>query len=435
MASSNGLANIEAFLKTLYTSNKIQEQVYTEFPLLGAIPKFGGGSGEFEVTPAIIGAPQGMARTRATAQTIAGGVNGSKIKGIKWICNWGDLAQSLTITDKEIAASSGSASFFQQLEKRYAMAVQEANRWLAYAVIADRGRALASGTISAGVITLAVAMDATKFEIGSAIQASANDGTSSGHSLLGSGSIGYVTAVDPVSGTITVSASASSTTAGTPSGWTGTMYFFFAETFGAGGTTNEIIGGGGLLSWIPATAPTAGDSFNGVDRSVAPYRLAGLNVPSGYLTGKSMADKFRTAAMYANTVGTSPGLTHFYCNPEDWLSLAIELENRGIYDLSMSGGADITFNVKALSITTSTGNVPVIADRTVPKGTVLGLTMPKDGSNIYIKSLKDSSIMKLMGADGQRLLRHATEDSYEMRWVGYSTLVVSAPGYCVRFAV
>lgn len=435
MASSNGLSNIEAFLKELYSSSKVQEQVYTEFPLLGAIPKLGGGSGKYEVIPAIIGAPQGIARTRATAQAIAAGVNGSKIKGIDWICNWGDLSQSLNITDKEIAASKGQASFFQQLEKRYSMAVQEANRWIAYAVIADRGRSLASGTITSGVITLATAMDATKFELGSAVQASAGDGTSNAHTLLGSGSIGYVTAVNPEAGTVTVSASASSTTAGTPSGWTGTMYFFFAETFGTGGTTNEIIGGGGLLSWIPSAAPSSGDSFNGVDRSVAPYKLAGLRVPSSYLSGKSIADKFRTAAMYASTVGTSPGLTHFFCNPEDWLSLAIELENKGIYDLSMKGDNKVTFNVKALAIVTSTGAVPVVADRTVPKGTVLGLTMPKDGSNIYIKSLGDASLMKIMGEDGQRLLRSATEDSYEMRWVGYSTLVVSAPGYCVRFAV
>ena len=94
-------------------------------------------------------------------------------------------------------------------------------------VLGPSGMWLFRGTISSGVITIdsrdlkAIAYIEVRAD---QLQASANDGSSSAHSLLGSGSIGYVVSAtgrfSTTSATVTVSTSFGGSAA-TPSGWTG----------------------------------------------------------------------------------------------------------------------------------------------------------------------------------------------------------------------
>src|SRR5690606_37988352 len=113
--------------------------------------------------------------------------------------------------------------------------------------------------ISTNTITLTEADDVRNFKIGMTLIASANaDG-----STPRTGSA-VVTAVDEDTGTVTVDSAAGITS------FANSDYLFRK---GDPGTCVD-----GLEVMFPLTAPTTGDSFRGVDRSVDVRRLAGCRV-------------------------------------------------------------------------------------------------------------------------------------------------------------
>ena len=79
------------------------------------------------------------------------------------------------------------------------------------------------------------------------------------------------------------------------------------------------------------------------------------------------------------------------------------------------------------------GVVEVIGDRAAPYSTGYALTMPKDGSNIQMKSI--DGFPHIIREDGLELLRSGTANDYEHRIAAYPAFVVKAPGWNGRFPV
>ncbi len=260
-------------------------------------------------------------------------------------------------------------------------------------------------------ITLANINDVVNFEVGMVLNTSTADGTS------GAKKAGTVTltAVDRDAGTLTASGN-----------WTAGIataavndYIFQNGDFEA---TKQ--GLSGLAAWIPAVAPTAGDSFFGFDRSVDPVRNAGVRYTAG--AGGPIEETLIQCAARLAREGGKPDTV--VMNPIDVANLIVALGSKVIYDRSSSVDMpDIGF--KLPSIVTPSGPLEIISDLNCPQGRGWMLT------------LKTWSFETLLGAprilnlDGNDMRASATSDSYIFRIGYYGNLFCEAPGWNAYFAL
>jgi hypothetical protein len=424
-------STVTNFLKSKYVDGAIPKQVIDQFPTFARIPKRTDGGGDQLISSVLIGRPQGIGNTLAIAQ--AGAAQGSALqdlKGRKWIVQWGDYSASVYIDDKSIKASrNNETTFLNWLNDEIDQLQQQYMEHMSTLLFAEVGRYIGVGTISTGVITLATPADIIKFPLGAMLQASANDGSSSGHSLLGAGSIGYVIAQDEGAGTLTVASAAGSSTPATPASWASTMYFFRNGDFGGGGAPGTIYQG--LGAWIPPTAPVGGDSFNAVDRSVAPAQLAGFRLLAADVAGLSTKQRLTKLLTLMNTRGTTPGVTDVILNPEKWQVLADEVQATGWRMLGEKAETEINYSTIRVAIG---GKVlEIVSDRHCPYATAYALTMPAKGSNICLWSMDELPF--IVREDGLEIFRSSNANTYEHRLQGYPALLVKAPGWCGRCPV
>lgn len=259
---SSGISNftaLQAILKEYYGPQQVKNLVYRRNKWLAMLHKEEDWSGITVPIPVVYGNPQGGSATWSSANT---NVSGSSM--IRFIMGWTQDYELVKITNLvNLATRNDAGAFLKAVQNEMNGGLRTAENRLAGSLFRSSTGTIGTGTISTGVITLTDTMNITQFEKNMVLEASATDGGAG----LGSTSLGYVIAVNRSSNTLTVSTT-STGTAGTPSGWTGTMYFR------AAGDNNLKING--LSDWLPVTAPTTGDSFNNVDRSVDPSRLAGI---------------------------------------------------------------------------------------------------------------------------------------------------------------
>ena len=427
MAST--LTTFDAFLKEEYAdASAVDRLVYKDHPCLDMYSKKDNDGGDQFVHPVLIGNPQGLGPTRTIAQSgSTQAFAGANTRGKKWVVPWGTYAASVEIGDQVIDASKQNFGAFLRNEKEEIDGLYRAfGDTMGYYIFADSGRHLAVGTESTGVITCSAGTetDIANIEVGQRLVASANDGTSSGHTLLGSGSLGYVFAVNKNAGTFTVATSAANAaagTAGTPGSWTGTMYFFREGDFGP--TGNTIFHG--LGAWIPSSDPTS-TSFNGVDRTEDITKLSGVRLTSGETSGLGLEQRLKKLVTKMAGRGGVGMPSHIFVNPEKWQQLADSLESRGTRPLDGGTGK---FGYKKLELVAGGGMVQVYADRFCPVGTAFALDM----SVCKLHSL--SGFPKILNGDGLRMLRKSDSDNYEFRLVTYPGHVVASPGKCGRVAV
>jgi hypothetical protein len=432
MGASTALTN---FLKTKYDKGAIPREVVQEFPFLDAVPKFTDGGGDYFVTGVVIGNPEGLGATLAIAQAnaaMAGTL--SDFKGKKWIVPYGDDSGVVYINDKDIKrARHNEDAFFNWFDEEINGIWRSFLTRHSTLMFSETGLYIASATNSTGVLTLTNPADVVNFAIGMTLQASSDPGDGSGgNTLLGSGSIGYVFAVNANTGTVTVATSANNAvagTAGTPGSWGSSLIYLFRQGDYQGGATPNVIYKG-LGGWIPPTDPTTGDSWYNVDRSVAPAKLAGFRLTAADVAGMSLRKRIKRACAILNNRGTTPGATHVVINGEKWQDLADELESQGIRILD--GQKQYGFGASSIALSAGGKVVEVIGDRFCRSNVGFALTMPKDGSNIVMKSLRAFPHVIGQGTDGLDMLRKTDSNDFEHRGVAYPAFCVAAPGWCGR---
>lgn len=411
------LAQFDAFLKEYYTKDKIEALTYTDRPLYGNIKKEPDQSGDLYVHPVIVGNPQGHASTRAKAQAGASQAGtGANVVGKKWTVLYGDYADSVEINEKTIAASRNDVGSFLRHEKLEIDRLHEGFADIfGFYVYAHAGMALGSGTISTGVITLVNADDIVNYEVGQILVASANDGSDSSHTLLGTGSEGFVIAINKGAGTLTVSAT-SGGAAGTPTGWTGTMFFFRSGDFGGAGATRIMLG---LQAWIPSSDPSA-TTFEGVNRTSHITALSGVRLPAADYA--NMGIEQRCKLLVTRMAGRAGSRTPkaIYMHPEKWQVLADSLESRGQREVGVKEGK---FGYTKLVMATGGGFIDVFSDRFCPSSVIWALNTD------YIKLGSYESIPKVVNGDGLMMLRKSTTDDYEYRLRSFPAFAVPCPGY------
>ena len=390
-------------LKELYPEQRIAELVFKNHPLMALMPARTDFFGRQFFVPIRHGKPQGRSHTFASAQTDE---FGSLYEGFT-IDRVNDYGVAVITGEAAEAAESEPARFIETLQAEMDGSLSTLGDNMALGSYTNTGGARGvAGSVSTDIITLADPEDIVFFEVGMLITSDADDGTTGGPAATPGSRI---ILVDEDAGTLTV---ADITDMGTP---TGGEFLFVVGDFG--------LDVAGLDAWLPAVAPTGGDSFFGVDRSVQPARLAGIRFDGG--SGTIIDALINANARLRRSGGR---VSHFFMNPIDVATVELALEGRKVInDVPSPTFNGISF--QALGVMMSTGTVPLIADPDCSPGVAYGLQLDTWSR----ASLREAP--RIFDGDGLRFLRLGNSDGFEIRTVARWNQYCTAPGFNVRIDI
>jgi len=377
-------------------------------------------AGKYIPCPLVYGTPQGRSATFSNAQG-----NQTAPYDVSFFVYRASNYQLVTITNELIEATKDDiGAFIDQVKLNMDTGFRNISNDLAHDLFApatgERGQI---SSISTGVIVLTNANDIVNFEVGMTLVSYSVSGQTPTQST--SAALGYVIAVNRSAGTVTVSDTSISGSAGTPTNWS-TSFKYLAVQGDINFTSNGLRPGNalkiaGLSYWLPTTAPTSGDSFWGVDRSVDPTRLAGVRFDG---SSESIEEALIDAASLVAREGGMPDMC--FMNFASYAALEKSLGAKVQYVDVKHEEADIAF--AGIRVHAPYGPITVIPDRSCQPQTayLLDLKVWK------LRSLGKMPHILTYGVEGLQGLRVGTADALEVRIGYYGNLVCSAPGWnCV----
>lgn len=308
---------------------------------------------------------------------------------------------------RQTANSKGA--FVEAFEFELDSAMDAMKRNMGYEPYLNGGGAIgqisATSNVATDTITLANINDIVKYEKNQPLVTSIADGTSGAVKL---GQV-IVESVDRDLGTITVTAAAWNDPAGIPLA-AANDFIFTAGDFG--------LGIKGFEAWIPATAPTFGDSFFGLDRSVDAVRLAGSRQDLRQLGPEEQVQK-----MCQVSVRNGGKISHIFQNDLDFLALILALGSRRIV---VNTEVDAAIGFEGVKVATGVGTVEVYSDYNNTQGVGWGVDLDK-------WELKGPGQFPFIDArDGQKILREDSADAYEGRIIAYYQMISKKVAGSVR---
>ncbi len=388
------------------------------------------GSGTSFHEPVIVSNPQGLGADRASAQLGAeSGAAGADSVVAEWNLPYGDYAGSVLIRHKDIAAGGDvpDGSYMKPFGLQTDGIIDELGEVMDSYILSEPGKSLGvynGNLISTGVLTLtgdAAETQIMNFNLGSIWQTSANDG-SGAHSLLGSGSLGYVIGVNYDDLTVTFATSAAlavAGTAGTPTGWDAadtTVFLFKNGDFqGTSGNTPTFIIDS-FADWIPSAAPGS-TLFMGVHRAVD-SRLGGARLTATQASGLSTEERIKKLVTKLNSTFGGKGEKLVVMESIQWQKLASVLEKRGQRPLD---GKTANMGYQYLHLQTGRGSAKVISAPKCRPDVFWAFEIDK----WTLRTL--SGFPEVMKSDGFQMLRKATSDQYEFRIVAFPHLSTPYP--------
>jgi hypothetical protein len=400
------LTAMNAALKELYDGQTVENLVYADNPLAALIPKKTDFGGKYKPIPIITGASQGRSATFSNAQGNQSAVNIESFL-LTRVSDY-SIAQ---IDNQTMLASRTDKMAFLEGSK---VVIDGALRSLTLSMASAQYRSgtgsigqIATGGITAGVITLANAADVVQFEVNMTLQANATDGGTPRATL------GYVVAVNRSLGTVTVSDTAQGGAAGSPVGWIAGDYLLVQ------GDNNAKMSG--LAAWVPAASPSA-TTFFGVDRSQDVTRLGGVRYDGS-------AQSIEEALIDGSSLLAREGgkASHAFMNFASYSALEKALGSKVQY-VDLKGPADIAF--RGIQINGANSMIKVIPDRNCIPQTAFLLQLDTWAMN----SLGDAPQILRYG-DGLEMLRVYNADAGEVRCGYYGQVACNAPGWNCNVAL
>lgn len=179
----------------------------------------------------------------------------------------------------------------------------------------------------------------------------------------------------------------------------------------------------GLDAWLPSTAPTAGDSFFGTDRSTDAVRLAGVRYDA---SGQPLEEGLNNCSARLFREGATP--SHVLLPLEKYSELQNSLGSKVQYvNVTSKDVANISFT--GIKVISPKAVMTVLPSAFLPADVGYMLTM----DTWALRSLGEH-IRPLM-LDGTKMLRASGADAYEARFGYYSQVGCSAPGWNARIAL
>ena len=398
------LSSFSPALKILYSGKKVENLTYKNRPTYAMVAKNKDFYGESYKFALIHGNNQRRSALFATAQA---NTSTSKVKAFN-LTRAKDYAFATVSNEVMEASENDKGAFLKALTTEIDGAFSSMADSDAMSIFGDGGGTIAqiaaAQNLALTVMTLRNSDDVHKFEIGQALQfASAKTG-----GTLRVGSL-TVTAVDRDAGTVTLSAALNTIAAITASD-----YVLMAGDYDA-----KLKG---FAAWLPETAPTAGDNFFGVDRSVDPVRLAGIRFDGSALPIEEALIKC-SARMYKE--GARPD--NVVLPVDKYSDLEISLGTKVQY-IQQAAYGNANINFQGIKLSTKQGVLNVFCDPWLTDPVGYMLTM----STWELVSLKDP--IRFLMQDGLKMLRVNDADEAEARIGGYKQLGCHAPGWNARIA-
>lgn len=395
------LSAMNAALKELYDGQVVENLVYADNPFLAMVKKNTDFGGKYKPIPIITGVSQGRSATFSNAQG-----NQSPVQVQSFLLTRVQDYSLATIDNQTMLASrTDKMSFLEGSKILIDGAIRSCTNSIASGIFRSGTGSIGqvSGSVTAGVITLSNQNDIVQFELNMVLQANVSDGGATPRTALG-----YVIAVNRSAGTFTVSALGLGGAAGTPSGWSSGDYLLVQ------GDLN--LKPSGLAAWLPFTAPTAGDNFYGVDRSVDTWRLGGGRYDG---SSQSIEEALIDGSSLVAREGGKPksGITNF----ASWGALEKSLGAKVQYVDAM-GPANIAF--RGIRVHGANTTIDVFPDRNCQPN--FGYLL--DMSTWALEGLGDVPQILRYG-DGLEMLRLANADAGEVRVGAYYNLRTNAPGW------
>lgn len=393
------LSAAAAALKVYYSTQRVVQLTYKDAPLYAMIPKHKDFFGKSMPLPMRVTNPQGRSATFATAQA-----NKTPSKYRDFVLTRNHDYSLASIDSETIMASESNAGAFLKLAiAEIDGAIESLRRSVQIDLFGDGSGARAQvGSVSQAnnTITLSNVEDVVRFEAGQQIVVwSAKTGGSQRIYETGV-TVAGISGVDRDLGILTMDEDITANVTIVANDW------LFVE----GDRGNKFKG---LQGWIPDTAPAPSDSWFGVDRSLDATRLAGVRVTS---SNKPIDEALIDAARRLGREGHSPDVAVLsftkYASLEKTLGTKIRYT-----DVSVAG-----FSFRAIELPGPSGTIKVFADKDCDEDHGYMLTL--DTWGLY--SLKDT--IQVLDLDGNRMLREATADAYEVRVATFLQLGCDNPG-------
>ena len=394
-----GAAN--AALKELYDDQKIANLVYKNNPFLAMVPKMEEFGGKYMPIPLIVNTSQGRSATFSTAQSQQTAATVESF-ALTRASNY-----SIAQIDNQtmLASKTDKMAFINGATVVIDGAIRALTNSLATQIFRSGSGAI--GAVGAwnsvtGVVTLSNPSDVVNFEVNMTLQ---TRNPTSG--AVTSSASGFVVAVNRSAGTITISGSMG-----------GSAGFAWGPSVG---DTINVLGDynlalKGLSGWLPTTAPTSGDSWFGVDRSVDPTRLAGVRFDGSQ---ESIEEAVIDASLLVAREGGNPDVCIMPFS--SYAALEKSLGSKAQY-ISFDGPAKLYY--PGILINGAAGQIKVFPDRSCTAKTAYLLQM--DTWKLY--SLGPAPHIAKY-ADGLEMLRVYNSDAAELRVVSYANLGCNAPGF------
>lgn len=417
MAIYASTSNQVAALKELYTGDDyMKDLVYKKNPLMALIPKDespSGFAGKYIPVPLQFGNPQGRSANFANAQSnqTAPSLASFFVYRVK---NY----QLATIENELLEATKDDAgSFVREAKLVVDGSLRNLSNDLALDLYGDgSGRRGTMSSISTGVIQLSDAAEVVNFEVGMALVSYSISGATRTQST--GAAVGYVIRVNRTAGIVTVSATAGGA-AGTPTNWSTSFPELGVQgdvAFGAITTQTQLNKITGLAGWFPSTAPSSGESFWGVDRSVD-SRLYGT-IAQG-TASETIEEALIDAASQVAREGGQPDMC--FMSFASYAALEKSLGSKVQYVDVRHEEADIAF--AGIRIHAPYGPITIIPDRNCPARKAYMLQM----DTLKLRSLGKAPHLLTYGSEGLDGLRVGNADALEMRWAFYGNLICNAP--------
>ena len=395
------LSAMNAALKELYDGQVVENLVYADNPFLAMVKKNTDFGGKYKPVPIITGASQGRSSTFSNAQG-----NQSPVQIESFLLTRVADYSIATIDNQTMLASKTDKMSFLEGAK---LVIDGAIRSITNSVASSLFR---SGTGSIGkigsistsgsgpyisAITLSNANDVVQFEVNMYLVATLTDGGAA------SSDVGVVTKVDRSNGIVTISTSAS------PSVTWAANSFLVVQ-----GDLN--LKPKGLAAWLPVSAPTSGDNFFGVDRSVDPTRLAGVRYDG---SAQSIEEAIIDASSLLAREGGKPNV--MIVSFASYAALEKALGAKVTYT-ELKGPAEIAF--RGIMINGANSMIKVFPDRNCQALTGYLLQM----DTWCLEGLGEVPQILRYG-DGLEMLRVSNADAGEVRVGAYYQLRTNAPGW------
>lgn len=392
------ISTASAALKAYYSDQRVQMLMYKDAPLWAMLQKIKDFYGKNYPLPLCVSNPQGRSATftNAQAQKTPSVFRDFTLTRSK------DYALASITSEAIMASETNPGAFLRLATREIDGALMSLKRSIAFSCYGDGSGSLAAvsavnSAATPSVLQLTNVEDIVKFEVGQLLQVKNTAGAA--HVFATGITTATVAAVDRDAGTITtdVAGNAGSTVVATD-------LLYVVGDYNAKFT--------GLAGWIPGTAPAA-TAFFGLDRTLDPTRLAGVRVVSG---GKPLDEAFIDAARRVGREGGTPG--NAFMGFSRYASLEKTLGSRVIYDEVEIAGVGF----RGMKISGPSKSITVMADRDCPENRAYLLDL--DTWAYY--SLKEPTM--ILDLDGNRILREASADAYEVRCATFGQLGCDFPG-------